>query len=356
MRHNKSTGAKSVTCHDGHAIGLDIGATAVRAAVVKVRTRDGHTQVTSDSIGGVALSAGVVDHGMVTNPAALTEALTQLWRTNGLKCRNVILGVANSQVLVRGMAVPDLGREQRAQALPFQAKDVVALPLDEVVLDFAPLGIPDPTTKLVEGLLVASPRKPVIDAVAAVEKAGLNVVRVDLASFAVLRSTAEQNVECGAVIDFGAHLTTVVIHRNGVPALVRTLARGGDELTDALVTRLQISRSEAETAKCTTGLGASGEVSAILGDAIAPLLGELRSSVNYFGTSNPGSQIKQVSMTGGASSLLGLAEKLSSLVGAPCEVVSPVRLVDPLSGKARSSRDDSWATALSVGLAMGAAA
>jgi type IV pilus assembly protein PilM len=355
MKRNNSNGAKPATCHDGHAIGLDIGATAVRAAVLNVRTRDGQTTVTSESVAGMPLAPGVVSHGTVVDPAALTDALTQLWRTNGLKCRNVILGVANPQVLVRGMSIPNLSRDQQEQALPFQAKDVVALPLDEVILDFAPLGAADPETNLVEGLLVASPREPVIDAVAAVEAAGLTVIRVDLASFAVLRSTAEQNVDVGAVIDFGAHLTTIVIHQGGVPRLVRTLARGGEELTTALATKLNLTPEEAESIKCSTGLGVSGEVSSVLDEAIAPLLGEIRSSLNYFRTANPGAQIQQISMTGHAAALPGLDGRLASQSGALCEVVSPVRMVDP-STKPKGSRNDDWATALSVGLAMGAAA
>ena len=355
MRRNKSNGAKPATCHDGHAIGLDIGATAVRAAVINVRNRDGQTTATSETVIGMPLNPGVVSHGMVLDPAALTDALNKLWRTHGLKCRNVILGVANPQVLVRAMTIPNLGADQRAQALPFQAKDVVALPLDEVALDFAPLGPADPETNMVDGLLVASPRQPVIETVAAVEQAGLTVVRVDLASFAVLRSTAEQNVDVGAVIDFGAHLTTIVIHQGGVPRLVRTLARGGEELTAALATKLAISLPEAETVKCSTGLGAAGEVSSVLEDAIAPLLGEIRSSLNYFRTAHIGANIAQIAMTGGAAALPGLDGRLASQSGAECEVVSPVRMVEP-SAKAKGSRDDRWATALSVGLAMGAAA
>jgi len=357
MRRNSdnNSGAKPATCHDGHAIGLDIGATGVRAAVINVRTRDGQSTATSEAVAGMPLNPGVVSHGMVQQPAALTDALSQLWKTHGLKCRNVILGVANPQVLVRAITVPELDREQRAKALPFQAKDVVALPLDEVVLDSAPLGAADAETGMVPGLLVASPRQPVVETVAAVERAGLRVVRVDLASFAVLRSTAEQNVEVGAVIDFGAHLTTVVIHQNGVPKLVRTLARGGQELTEALATKMQITLVEAETVKCTTGLGAAGQVSSVLEEAITPLLGEIRSSLNYFRTGHPGAQIQQISMTGGAAALPGLDERLTTQSGAECEGVSPIRMGEP-SAKAKGSWDDSWATALSVGLAMGAAA
>ena len=132
---------------------------------------------------------------------------------------------------------------------------MIALPLDQVVLDFAPLGAPDADTNLVDGLLVASPREPVLIAVAAVEAAGLKVVRVDLSSFAVLRSSADDDLAVEAVIDIGAHLTTVVVHEHGVPKLVRTLTRGGEELTRRLAERLDITLEDAEEVKCASGLG-----------------------------------------------------------------------------------------------------
>src|SRR5206468_4196674 len=105
---------------------------------------------------------------------------------------------------------------------------------------FRPLGQPDPETNMVRGLLMATPREPVLAAVNAVEKAGLQVARVDLASFATLRAIGDESLGVEAIIDLGAHLTTIVIHDHGVPKLVRTLTRGSQELTEQLATRLDL--------------------------------------------------------------------------------------------------------------------
>jgi len=354
--HRRSAGDRSVTCQDGHSVGLDIGATAVRAAVLNVQVRDGVPTATAQHLGGVPLQPGTVVNGVVADPASLTASLKTLWRDNDLSCRNVILGVANPQVLVREIQIPHLDPAQQARALPFQARDVIALPMDQVVLDFTPLGPPDPDTNLVNGLLVASPRDPVLSAVAAVERAGLKVSRVDLASFAVLRSSAGDGLDVEAVIDLGAHLTTVVVHQRGVPRLVRTLPRGGEELTARLAERLNISPEEAEELKRTSGLGVPGEVSTLLSECLGPLLSEIRSSINYFRTGHTGVQLRGISLTGGGASLPGLAEVLSNQNGASTSVRDPLRLVDPaVKGRSKSS-DDRWASALSVGLAMGTAA
>lgn len=357
MRHQRnSAGARSLTCQDGHSVGIDIGATAVRAAVLNVHVRDGVPTATTQHLGGVPLHPGTVVDGVVTDPAALTDALKTLWRANDISCRNVIVGVANPQVLVREIQIPHLEPAQQARALPFQARNVIALPMDQLTLDFTPLGPPDPHTNMVTGLLVASPRQPVLTAVGAVERAGLKVARVDLSSFAVLRSSADDGLDVEAVIDLGAHLTTVVVHQRGVPKLVRTLPRGGEGLTARLAERLDISLEEAEEAKRTSGLGVGDEVSTLLVDFVGPLLSEIRSSINYFRTGHTNAHLQAISLTGGGAALSGLAEVISKQNGVPATVSDPLRLTAPQTRSKSKHSDDHWASALSVGLAMGTAA
>jgi type IV pilus assembly protein PilM len=357
MRRSARHGSgHKVVRHDGHAIGLDLGATSVRAAALTVKSRDGDLQVLTKTLGGVPLAPGTVVNGEVLDRTALTSALKKLWRTYDIGSDEVILGVANPEVLVRELRIPDLDPDQRARALPFQARDVIAMPLDQVVLDFAPLGEPDPDTHLVDGLLVASPREPVVSAIKAVEAAGLTVVRVDLSSFAVLRSSADGRFGVEVVIDLGAHLTTIVVHEQGVPKMVRTLARGGEVLTANLAKRLAIGLGEAEDAKCVNGLDTPGEVSPILKELVAPLLADIRSSVNYFRTSQPGTPIERVSLTGRAAALTGLDLALAQHLDVPAQTVSPTRLLEPRGKHTSKASDEGWASALSVGLAMGAAA
>src|SRR5437773_5416190 len=107
---------------DGHVVGLDIGATGVRAAVIAQRVDGGRPSVTVHGLGRVDLDRGVVTNGVVQEPGALTAALTRLWNEFGFECRNVVLGAASHQVLVRAMTIPNLSPERRARALPFQAK------------------------------------------------------------------------------------------------------------------------------------------------------------------------------------------------------------------------------------------
>jgi type IV pilus assembly protein PilM len=359
MKHRQiDIGKSGVLNADGHAVGLDIGARAVRAAVLAPGTLDGRPSVTVHGLGEVELPAGAVVNGVVTDGAAVTRALKTLWATNKFECRSVIVGITNQQVVVRDLVLPNLPPEQMAKALPFQAREVVPLPLDQALLDFTPLGPPDPASDTVTGLLIAAPRAPISAAVQAVERAGLRVARVDLSSFALLRSIAGERLAVEAVVDIGAHLTNLVIHSRGIPKVVRAVPRGGQEITDLLVAKLSIEPGEAEAAKCAHGVaGDDRKTVEIVEQGLRPIVAEIRSSIQYFSSTNAGARLERVSLTGRGALLPGLAQMLTDQLGVETTVVPPTQHIrNRLSSSGQHAGVGSSATAVSVGLAMGAAA
>lgn len=360
MKHRQIGNPKvGIINPDGHAIGLDIGATGVRAAILSHGTTAGRPSVSVHGLGTVDLPSGAVVNGVVSDPAVVTQALKRLWAEHKFECRNVILGITNQQVVVRDLPMPNLSPEQLDKALPYQAREVVPMPLDQALIDWTPLGEPNGTSDTIPGLLVATPRQPVLAAVRAVEAAGLKVARVDLASFAALRSIAEEGVAVEAVVDIGAHITNVVIHDHGVPKVVRAVPRGGDEITHRVVERMGFSYAEAEAAKREVGmLGSHRELVNSISEAVRPLLAEIRSSIHYFSSTNGGAQVERVSLTGGGALLLGLPEALSSSLHVPAVHTAPMQHIRNRHASKEANRNDSElsATAVSVGLAMGAAA
>lgn len=357
-RHQQVTAGKvGVLDQNGMAIGLDIGANAVRAAVISSGTTAGRPSVTVHGIGQAELPQGAVVAGVVNDQAAVTRAIKAMWAEHKFECRNVILGITNQQVVVRDISMPNLPAAQLAKALPFRAREIVPIPIDEALIDFTPLGPADPETDLVPGLLIAAPRGPVLSAVRAVEQAGLRVARVDLASFALLRAIADEQASVEAVVDIGTHLTTIVIHNQGIPKVVRAIARGGQECTDLLVAKGGMEHAAAELAKRQVGVsGSDPQISIMVGQALRPFVAEIRSSIQYFNSSNPGAPLERMSITGGGAQLPGLADFLTDQIGVPTRGVAPMQHVRNRWNAKGDARDESAATAVSIGLAMGAAA
>ncbi|HYN95419.1 MAG TPA: type IV pilus assembly protein PilM [Pilimelia sp.] len=335
-------------------IGLDIGTTSIRAVEIS-RAKDG---LVLTNFAVEALPHGVVQAGVVVDADAVTATLKQMWATARLRCRKVVLGVTNAQAIVREMSVANLPARELRASLPFQVRDSLPLPPERSVLDFHPLE--DATGKeTVRGLLIAAPKEAVLVAVRAVERAGLYVTRVDVASFALLRAAATPEAGVEALVDIGARTTTVVVHSDGVPLIVRTIPRGGAEITDQLVTRLSVPAEEAEAIKVRVGLRAeeNAELAETIADATRPLISEVRSSFAYLDAGDRQKRVTRVVLSGGGALLQGLTETLHGQLGVPVTVANPTARMQRAH---RTPKHDELArsrsrAAVSIGLTLGAA-
>ncbi|GAA1602937.1 type IV pilus assembly protein PilM [Actinoplanes couchii] len=334
-------------------IGLDIGSSSIRAVEVR-RTKDEYSLI---NFGQFPLETGTVVAGVVQNPVGLTSALKQLWAASKFGSKRVNLAVTNPQLVVRETSIANLPANQRRQALPFQVKEQLPLAVERSLLDFYPLEQPG-DDQTVRGLLIAMPKEAVLDLVHAVQKAGLKVNGVDLATFAMLRSASRLDTQVEALVDIGANITSVVVHADGEPMFVRTLPRGGSEITDNIATRLGVSTIEAESLKCRFGMHGDGnpDTVAALVDAVRPLVSELRSSFAYLASGERQKQVSRIALCGGSALMPGLAAHLQEQLGvAVMYADSAARLRD--TRKAREQGFDSFvpSAAVSIGLTLGAA-
>lgn len=335
-------------------IGLDIGSSSIRA----VEVRRGKEDYSLTNFGQVPLPAGTVIGGVVQDPAAVTAALKQLWAACKFGTKHVSIGVTNPQLVVREMSVSNLPAKEMRQALPFQVKDALPLPVERSLLDFYPLEQPgdNPT---VRGLLIAMPKDAVTVVVGAVEHAGLHVDSVDLASFALLRAASRLDAQVEAIVDMGAEVTSVVVHADGEPLIVRTVPRGGKEISETIAGRLGIPAEQAEALKCRYGLHGDGrpETVSAATDAVRPLVSELRSSFTYLASGERQKQVTRVALCGGSALMPGLAEHLQQQLGITVMYAdSASRLRDTRKGRERGFDSFVPSAAVSIGLTLGAAA
>jgi type IV pilus assembly protein PilM len=313
------------------AIGLDIGTSGVRAAELSFGKRG----VTLERFGQVALQPGVVRDGEVVDGAALADALRELWSHTRFSHQQVALGMANQRVVVRQVELPWMPERELRAALTFQVQDYLPMPVEHAVLDFHPVEeVAEPgQPRLLRGLLVAAVRDVVLANVEAVQRAGLVVTGVDLTSFAVLRSMGSwgaADADTVALVDIGAKVTNIVVHRAGVPLFVRILLLGGQDVTDAVGESLAVGAAEAEALKqlptrAGYDLDQLKAAAQAADDGAAVFVDEVRSSLDYFASSSAGARLQRLVLTGGGSRLHGLAERLEAATRLPVVVGNPLR-------------------------------
>jgi type IV pilus assembly protein PilM len=317
-------------------VGVDIAGTAVRA--VEVADADGE-RPTLLRYGEAPLPRGAVHRGEVVGTKAVTEALRKLWSEVKFKTKNVVLGVGNATVIVREATVPHAPLERIRESLPFQVQDLLPMPVSDAILDYYP--IEEVTTedgRDVRGLLVAAVKESVTGNVKAAEAAGLAPRGVDLVPFALCRTLAPHAARPDrvAIVDMGAHTTTVVIAEDSVPRFVRIVPTGGADITEAIASRCRLDLDAAEDHKRRLGLGIvtpdagmSAADRAILGvmrELTDEVLASLRNTIRYYDNTH-GGRVEQIRLTGGGARLGGLASALGSLARIPVEPADPFGVV-----------------------------
>ena len=214
-------------------IGLDIGTNAVTIAEV---TAGAPPRL--DMFAQVALPREAMREGEVADEAAVTEAVARLRAEVGLKKVPVRVGIASPRVVVRQVEMPVMTRDELMSALQFQAADLIPIPIEDAVLDFAILSTSNPAPDsgaepTMQVLLVAAYEATVARLVSAVEAGGLEVGAVDLIPLALTRALA--------------HPAAVMAHAGGGSIAVDD-AIGADSFDTVLVV-WPFSEDDADVAK-----------------------------------------------------------------------------------------------------------
>ena len=253
----------------------------------------------------------------------LADALKDFVAEAGLP-KNVRLGVANQQIVVRVVELPRIeDAKERDAAVRFQAAEAIAMPLDEAVLDHQIAGYtdaPDGSPRM-QVVLVAARRSMIEAVLEAAKKAGLKPEGIDLDAFALVRTLATAST--------GPEDTArVYCHLGGVSNLA--IAVG----TACFFTRPLAAVWDDE-------------------DAGARLADEIRLSIDYYMTQGQAKPVGEVVVSGPGSVDDQLVESLGIHLGLPTTVAAPLGVLDP---SALVGGEDPHRLTVAAGLAMGAAA
>jgi type IV pilus assembly protein PilM len=269
------------------------------------------------------LPEGLVRDGEVSDPEVLGQHLKSFASAAGLP-RNVRLGVANQQIVVRVVELPRIEDDkQRDAAVRFQASEAIAMPLDEAVLDHQIAGFTTAAdgTPRMQVVLVAARRKMVETLLEAVKAAGLKAEGVDLDAFALVRALA-------VATDEEDPRARVFCHLGGVTNLAVAVG------TNCFFTRPLSAVWDEE-------------------DAGSRLADEIRLSIDYYMTQPQAKPVGEVVLSGPGSVNAELTEALETQLGMPIQVPAPLGVLD---GSVLDPTEDPHRYTVAAGLSLGAAA
>ncbi|TNF24382.1 MAG: hypothetical protein EP329_25010 [Deltaproteobacteria bacterium] len=310
-------------------IGLDVGTWSVKAVVLEsslrrstlVDYREHH--IPSDANGGVL-------EGEVEASIAAT--------LRGLDRDAITAALPGTNVLMRELELPFADDKRIQSVLGFQLESVLPRPLDEVVYDYQLLRETEDGATL---LCAAVDRVKLDPWLTTLQAAGADPRVVTTTGLATANLLSHLAVDTGgrsiAFVDLGHRTTTVTIARDGRVDAVRTISRGGHQLTQALARGLDLDYAEAEQLKhegvrfdgyLPPGVdeAAHAQRAKLVARALEPLLREVRTTIHAH-AERLGHPVVAAVAYGGTSLLPGVLDLMQRVLDMP---VSPPAKTGPM--------------------------
>lgn len=337
---------------DGDYIGLDFGAHALKAALV----RDGEIV----TIGRVPLGEGVIVGGSVEKPVQLADAVKELVTGKlQLEQRDVVFSLSHpvlSSFKTLTLPTSDSSRDVELVISAYAEALFAPIELSKMTIDYAELSR---TASRLDLQIVAADRRLVAGYERALRKAGYNPYAAELGALATSRALVVPRTKGSAhlVVDIGAEKISFTVASGPDVLFSRIIAGGGNEITRSLVERLAISWQEAERLKQLVGLtlgiqidGVSEETVTIAQEAmlepIDKMVQALADTRAFYEQQQTGRPLDGVTFIGGTARMRDLVDTILPYLGFERASLPRAR-----SGYGSAPDIDVYATA--IGLAAG---
>jgi len=271
------------------------------------------------------------DPAELSRAAATLKAIVQQARVGATKAMAALPSFAVFSSVVN---LPAMSKKDLEAAIQWEAKKIIPLPLEEVILDYkildqkgqvgdnftsvttAPTVESAPLVKdgkNIRVLLTAAPKKLVSKYLQLFKAAGLNLVGLETESFSMGRSLVGHDPASVMVLDLGSNTSDIVIFEGGVPVLSRSVNYGGENITAAIAASSGLNHQQAEQFKMDLA-ASSTEFSPQIKEILNAIINEIKYSVELY-TNQAQRKIDKIVLTGGSSFLSNLPQYLEGQLG-----------------------------------------
>lgn len=329
--------------------GLDIGTTGVRM----VKLKAGSTVPTLVTYGAAETPSDLINSDSQIDHDKMAGIVKQLKDQAHISTDEVVTSIPSVHAFTTVITTPKLNSSDLAKAIKLQADQYIPMPIDEAKLDWHVIN-PDKSESEMSVLLVAAPRNMVDKYLSIVEKAGLNLLALEINALATARSVISTPELPVVVLDFGSTNTEISVVWQGVPHLVRSINVGGASLVRSVAQNLNIDEDQASQFLQKFGLTQTkleGQVYKAAKGSLDSVMSEVTKSIKFFASQNPGVNIEKVVLTGGPTALPEMPSYVANALNLPVEIANPWMNVSYPASQQDTLMGQSLQFAVAVGLA-----
>lgn len=312
-------------------LGVDIGTTSIK--VVEVKKGNKNPRVANygflESSGYLArANQALQTSGLKIFEQDAVELLKSLVQQMGTATTDVVASLPPFEVFTTLLDFPAMDTKEIQQAIVYQAKQYVPLPLSEVALDWMKVADyqDDKGFAHQKILLISVPQEEIKKYQRIFVGAGLKLHALELESLSVARLFAGDPVS-SIIVDIGSRSTNIIFLEKGILAWGAQSDFAASSLTQAVATSLGINPIRAEELKRERGIIGTGpnyELSSIMLPYVDAMVNEVKKAQFSYGEQFPAAaKAERVILAGGGANLLGIEKYFEQAIGLPVVKAAP---------------------------------
>ncbi|KKR06213.1 MAG: Type IV pilus assembly protein PilM [candidate division WS6 bacterium GW2011_GWF2_39_15] len=304
-------------------VGIDFGNHSVKAVELKGVGTNSPELI---NFGSQRTPHGVINSEDDMHQNQLADAVKTLFSTAKMRNKLVVMALPESSIFTRFLEFPGVKEEELENAVYYQAKEYIPMPIDDVHMNYVPLGI-NPEKNAQKVLLVAAPKKIIQIYQSVALKAGLEPIAIETESIAIGRSMFRSSgMKHVVMLDFGATSTDMSIMLDGQLVFSQSIAIGSDSLTQTIVNKFNFEYQQAEEYKRNYGVVEGileGKMYATLSPILEAIMNEVSRGIEFYKNKTLSPAPNNVLLSGDGALLPGLADYISKVLGVSAVLSDP---------------------------------
>lgn len=301
-----------------YPIGLDISDLSVKL-VQLTKLRD---KIKICAIGRIDLAPGIMENGEIMNEEALKKEIEKLISApeyGKVESDEVIACLPESQTFIKLIEVEK--KKSLEEAIKEEIERQIPFPIDDLFYDYQII-----ESKIDKDyvLIGAAPKTVVDKFTMLLDQLKMSVIALEIEPVSICRSLlAEEGLKNKGlasqnycVIDIGAKHASLTAYSKKSILFSLSLPFSGDEITETIAKKINLTPEQAEKAKVICGLDkekAEGAVKAILEKQLNRLVTRIREGIEYYQTHYPeNGALNKIVLCGGGASIRELPGLIKS--------------------------------------------
>jgi type IV pilus assembly protein PilM len=281
---------------------------AKKEAIIGISVNHGNLSLTLLKAGQVVktfweeIPENIVEGTKIISSVLFAEFLQDKLKTNGIKCKKAAYTIADEDIFIKNLSMPNITDEQLRYNIPFEFNDYIHGELKDYIFDFIKRDTTDDLlNNQIKLLAYAVPAQTIASLQQILQMAGLKLVKVlpeTIAYEALLEISGREKDErvSRCFLDIGRKNIRMMIFKNGEFSLSHQIDTGENHAINVIADELGVDSHLANTYLRTNHNDCNRKTSVV--NAFKDMSLEILKGLNYYEMSDMTSKLSEVILCG----------------------------------------------------------